>query len=125
MELGVQFAVMPCCHKDHQGSMKEAAKSLGLPLGVVMDLALVGRIQAQPGYHCLLKTIDEAITPQNRIVVAVNKRREASEDQKAVQNSEEKMKKAYHRAHRVTEDGRLCERANLSLIHISEPTRPY
>ena len=96
----VQFAVMPCCHKDHQGSLKEAAKSLDMPLGVLMDVALLGRIQATPGYHCVLKTVDAKITPQNRIIVAVTKSQPDEKKNQAIELAEQKLAKAYHRAHR-------------------------
>eukprot|EP00658_Telonema_sp_P-2_P048086 TRINITY_DN3659_c0_g1_i2.p1 TRINITY_DN3659_c0_g1~~TRINITY_DN3659_c0_g1_i2.p1 ORF type:complete len:303 (+),score=87.89 TRINITY_DN3659_c0_g1_i2:99-1007(+) len=103
---GAGFAVMPCCHKDHQGSMKEAAKALELPLGVVMDLAMVGKVQASPGYLCKLKTVDSEITPQNRIIIGVRNDAQALGPTATalVQEAEHKMAKAYDRAHRNKED---------------------
>jgi len=72
---GVEFAVMPCCHgeKGAQGlATKQAAKVLGVRLGTLTDAARYGVIAAAGGgWGARLRTIDAAITPENRILVGV------------------------------------------------------
>eukprot|EP00899_Mesostigma_viride_P018137 jgi/Mesvir1/26324/Mv22504-RA.1 len=64
----VDFAVMPCCHKDRDGNqVTVAAASLGIPMAAAMDLVRFGRMQ-QLGYTVRWRTIDPAITPHNRIL---------------------------------------------------------
>lgn len=67
------FAVMPCCHKDLSGEVKHAAAAAEVPLGVAMDLCMLGAIQATPRYRGSLRTIDARITPQNRVVVGTRR----------------------------------------------------
>ena len=39
------FAVMPCCHKDrHRGQLRQAARSLAIDLGAVVDIVRMGKV---------------------------------------------------------------------------------
>lgn len=95
MAHGVRFGVMPCCHKDHGGSVKAAAAATGVPLGVAMDFMLMGRA-AERGFWPKLVTIDPAITPHNRLVLGLPR---AAETSGAVAAAEAKLAGAYRRAH--------------------------
>jgi hypothetical protein len=94
---------MPCCHKDHSGSLKAAAVATGVPLGVAMDFALVGRINAA-GFRAKLVTIDASITPHNRLVLGLPPTAERTAAAGAVTAevavAEAKLQSAYLRAHR-------------------------
>jgi len=101
------FAVMPCCHKDPHGEMKHAAAALQMPLGAVMDVALIGTIQAA-GHRASLRTIDPTITPQNRVLIGLCSQTEARTPMStSLEEREERMEEAYIRAHR-NHTGRLA-----------------
>ena len=72
VSLGVDFAVMPCCHRDlrTQGQMAICAKTLGVSEHAVIDVARLGAITAQ-GFDCRWRTIDATITPENRMLVGL------------------------------------------------------
>ena len=72
IEAGVDFAVMPCCHRDlhTQGQMGIVAKSFRLKEHEVIDIARLGGIVAR-GYDCRWRTIDASITPENRMLVGL------------------------------------------------------
>ena len=102
----VAFAVMPCCHKDHSNHQKQAAKALGVELGVAMDLVLFGRA-LERGYEVRVRTIDREISPHNRIVVGLPPRGgDGGGAAASVDAAEEKLRAAYVRVHR-TKDGNV------------------
>jgi hypothetical protein len=101
----VAFAVMPCCHKDHSNHQKQAAKALGVELGVAMDLVLFGRA-LERGYQVRVRTIDREISPHNRIVVGLPPQGGGGAGAAAsVGVAEEKLRAAYVRVHRTTNVG--------------------
>eukprot|EP01129_Flabellula_baltica_P001352 TRINITY_DN11231_c0_g1_i1.p1 TRINITY_DN11231_c0_g1~~TRINITY_DN11231_c0_g1_i1.p1 ORF type:complete len:308 (+),score=63.75 TRINITY_DN11231_c0_g1_i1:140-1063(+) len=71
IEYGLDFAIMSCCPKDYQkNQIKHAAKTLGISVGAAKDLVTMGRV-TQEGYLCYWRTIDESITPENRVLIAI------------------------------------------------------
>ena len=101
----VAFAVMPCCHKDHSNHQKQAAKALGVELGVAMDLVLFGRA-LERGYQVRVRTIDREVSPHNRIVVGLPPQGGGGAGAAAsVGAAEEKLRAAYVRVHRTTNVG--------------------
>ena len=106
------FAVMPCCHKDPHGEMKSAAAALGISLGTVMDLALIGSIQGA-GHRASLRTIDESITPQNRVVIGLcgqtRDRAPRIPMSTSLEERETRMERAYIRAHKNHSEGANSE----------------
>jgi hypothetical protein len=99
---GVDFAVMPCCQRDllTQGQMAIVAKSVGIKEQVAVDIARLGGIAAR-GYDCRWRTIDAAITPQNRVLIGLARLKPgvALQRQLVEANSSAKIKQIYSRIH--------------------------
>eukprot|EP00005_Dracoamoeba_jomungandri_P003977 CAMPEP_0174258790 /NCGR_PEP_ID=MMETSP0439-20130205/7733_1 /TAXON_ID=0 /ORGANISM="Stereomyxa ramosa, Strain Chinc5" /LENGTH=211 /DNA_ID=CAMNT_0015342429 /DNA_START=223 /DNA_END=859 /DNA_ORIENTATION=- len=123
-DFGVEVAIMACCHKDgvklpSKNQYRVAAKYLGLPLGAVKDVATLGKI-LQAGYECRWRTIDEKITPQNRILVALKPKDGSAKQQLAhQQQSTQRLTNAYMAAHKkqdhsstANRNGKTDEEAN-------------
>ena len=70
---------MPCCQRDlhTQSQMGLVAKSLGISEDVAIDVARLGGVAAR-GYDCRWRTIDAAITPKNRILIGLGRRKAAA-----------------------------------------------
>ena len=107
---GAHVAVMPCCHKDHSGTWKAAGRVLNVPLGVVCDLLLAGRMgalgrAAGVRYDVRMRCIKPETTPQNRIIVARAKPLDVMDacDELAASaklRAHDELTRAYVRAHR-------------------------
>ena len=70
----VEFCIMGCCHgsTSKQGkAIKQSAKELGVSLGMLVDTARFGIIAQREGYIAKIRTIDESITPENRILIGL------------------------------------------------------
>ena len=100
---GVDFAVMPCCQRDllTQGQMGLVAKSLRIKESEAIDIARMGGILAR-GYDCRWRTIDAAITPQNRLLIGMahTKPSVARQRQLVEASTANKMSLIYERVHR-------------------------
>ena len=74
IEARCDFAVMPCCHKDHltANQMALVAKTLKVNVHEAVDVARLGGIVAR-GFDCRWRTIDAAITPENRILIGLSR----------------------------------------------------
>ena len=72
IEARCDFAVMACCHKDHltANQMALVAKTLKINVHEAVDVARLGGIVAR-GFDCRWRTIDAAITPENRILIGL------------------------------------------------------
>jgi 8-oxo-dGTP pyrophosphatase MutT (NUDIX family) len=100
---GVSVAVMPCCQKDASpgSSWKAASKNLGIPVEKVMDILLAGKVMGlswqskRNAYDVRMKLIDEAITPQNRVVMC----RHLKNSNRSTDEAHEKLKRIYKKAH--------------------------
>lgn len=64
---GADFAVCPCCPKDHSGRFQAAADALGVDFSAAMVLAEMGRIGASCDVR--LRTFDSAVSPHNRVLL--------------------------------------------------------
>jgi hypothetical protein len=102
---GVDFAVMPCCHRDlkTQGQMALVAKSLGIKEHETIDVARMGSILAR-GYDCRWRTIDKRTTPENRLLVGLARLKPGVVQQrkKIEDNQEAKLVQIYSRIHAST-----------------------
>jgi len=106
-ERAAGIAVMPCCHSRRTVAgadrTKHAADALGLPLGVVADIALLGRLEAA-GYDARLRVVEACAPSSNRVVVAF-RRGEGSggarlwEGSAARARASEGLSRAYERVH--------------------------
>ena len=69
---GVDFAVMPCCHRDATpgSTMRQVASALGIHVHAAVDVARLGA-WASRGYDCRFRTIDDSITPENRVLIGL------------------------------------------------------
>ncbi len=107
VELGIDFAVMGCCHKDTQtqGQMGLVAKSLGIKEHEAIDVARLGGIVGR-GYDCRWRTIDKSITPENRMLIGLARLGPGVALQRAMyeQATEAKMSKVYSRIHGLSKD---------------------
>mmetsp|Transcript_15363 Transcript_15363/g.18693 ORF Transcript_15363/g.18693 Transcript_15363/m.18693 type:complete len:626 (+) Transcript_15363:349-2226(+) len=109
---GVHVAVMPCCQKDLSGgSFKEFSKKMKMSVGTLMDVLAAGKVMSWTNgrnkgvkYQVKMKTIDEKITPQNRIILCKAKNRADvnKKEKETIRKAHEKLSKAYHRAHSNT-----------------------
>uniref|UniRef100_A0A7S4BH53 Uncharacterized protein n=2 Tax=Chrysotila carterae TaxID=13221 RepID=A0A7S4BH53_CHRCT len=99
---GVDFAVMPCCHRDlkTQGQMKIVAKYLGTSPHTAIDVARVGAITSG-GFDCRWRSIPANITPENRILVGLAKHKLTSLAMRAEceTNSDRKLSHIYAKIH--------------------------
>ena len=99
---GVDFAVLPCCHKDLHTShqMGVVAKSLQISEHAAIDVARLGSIVSR-GYDCRWRTIDPKITPQNRMMIGLARIKPsvALMRQQNVATSGAKMVQIYTRVH--------------------------
>lgn len=102
---GVDFAVMPCCHRDDRKQMCHVAKSLGITEHAAIDVARMGAIVAH-GYDCRWRTIDESITPENRILVGLanHKRGVIEQDAQSQDKKDIRMSFVYARIHGLEND---------------------
>lgn len=109
-EYGVHAAVMPCCQKDLDGSTwKSASKRLDIHFPSVMDILMAGKVMAWDSgkaagvsYQVRMKSIDEKITPQNRIILCKASSRDdssLSRKNKAKMEQHERLQRAYGKAH--------------------------
>ena len=100
---GIDFAVMPCCQRDLQtnGQMAIVAKSLKIGEHAAIDVARLGGIVAR-GYDCRWRTIDAAITPENRLLVGLAKLKPSVALQRKLveDRSSAKITQIYSRIHR-------------------------
>lgn len=106
---GVSVAVMPCCQKDASpgSSWKATSKNLGIPIDKTMDLLLAGKAMswnvgnsANASYDVRMKTIEETITPQNRIIMCRPRSDEASHQEEIVRDkAHRKLEVTYQKAH--------------------------
>jgi len=105
---GASAAVMPCCQRDTSPgcSWKNTSKNLGIPIAKTMDILLAGRVMGlrnssnETAYDVRIKTIDEKITPQNRIIMC----RKLDEDVTVDMSNDvahEKLERAYRKAHEI------------------------
>jgi len=121
---GVNAAVLPCCQKDHDGSWKAAGKTMGIPIGQLMDILTAGKMMSWTTgqnvgvkYQVKMKHIDEKITPQNRLIlckaVALDGSDKIAKNRSnlKVDIAHKKLERAYKRAHHHTDDDNM----NLSL----------
>ena len=76
---GVDFAVMPCCHRDATpgSTMRQVASALGIHVHAAVDVARLGA-WASRGYDCRFRTIDDSITPENRVLIGLAPRGRAT-----------------------------------------------
>jgi hypothetical protein len=70
VEAAVPFALMPCCHADRSGALKQAASVVGAPLAAAVDIARMGSL-LERGCTCHMFSIPAAITPVNRILLGI------------------------------------------------------
>ena len=63
-----RFAALPCCHNHRK--LDDGGLSGWMPPGVAIDATRVWRLR-QAGYQVWTSTIDENVTPQNRLMVAL------------------------------------------------------
>eukprot|EP00929_Paragymnodinium_shiwhaense_P010103 TRINITY_DN11459_c0_g1_i2.p1 TRINITY_DN11459_c0_g1~~TRINITY_DN11459_c0_g1_i2.p1 ORF type:complete len:707 (-),score=136.08 TRINITY_DN11459_c0_g1_i2:30-2150(-) len=112
IEAQVDFMVCPCCPKDHQGGIQNAAAACGVDFGKAMTIAQMGRILGVTMGRCdvRLRTFDESVSPLNRIIVG----RFACSIQdleggagqhgnmlaSKMETADDKLRRAYERAHR-------------------------
>ena len=100
---GIDFAVMPCCQRDllTNGQMAIVAKSLNIGEHAAIDVARLGGIVAR-GYDCRWRTIDAAITPENRLLVGLAKLKPSVALQRRLveEKSSAKITQIYSRIHR-------------------------
>ncbi|CAJ1968944.1 unnamed protein product [Cylindrotheca closterium] len=103
---GVSVAVVPCCQKDSSpgGPWKATSKALEIPLQIMMDVLLAGRIMGKGTHEVRMKCMNKQITPQNRIIVArALPTEEQDESLLALQahrsRAQAKLDIAYRRAH--------------------------
>lgn len=107
-EFGVHAAVMPCCQRDLSPgcTWKAVSKRLNIPMEVVMDIVLAGKIMSwsvgqehQLSYDVRMKVLEGSSTPQNRLILChadenLNRRRS-----QAKATAQDQLDKAYQRAH--------------------------
>lgn len=101
---GSHVAVMPCCQRDlSPGSVwKTVAKSLGIPMEIVMDILLAGKAMSwfsKTSYDVRMKVLERSSTPQNRLIICRVDASMAAHRQESMAAAENKLDKAYHRAH--------------------------
>ena len=75
MKAKVEFAIMPCCQGEdsRRGKMMlHTAKILGIGHDTIIDISRLGVIEQTPGYKAMMRCIDSAITPQNRILIGLH-----------------------------------------------------
>ncbi|CAK9088681.1 unnamed protein product [Durusdinium trenchii] len=100
------FAVCPCCPKDHGGTIKAAAKSLGVDFRAAMILAELGRLSSQD-WASALRTFDEKVSPHNRVILGWPQAEIKQEGM--IQKAEDKLRRAYERSHHAgSADGRAA-----------------
>lgn len=98
-----RVATMACCHskKTHGDQVWHAARDLGLPGGAACDLVTMGMLRER-GYDCRWRTIDPAITPENRIIIGIPlSPAEQGRQRTEVGLRHEALKSTYQRAHRA------------------------
>ena len=97
---GVDFAVMPCCHRDATpgSTMRQVASALGIHVHAAVDVARLGA-WASRGYDCRFRTIDDSITPENRVLIGLAPRGRATATDAAA---------AIEAARRKVYDSRWC-----------------
>lgn len=99
---------MPCCHRDLRtaNQMQIVAKSLGTSKQGLIDVARLGAIVAR-GFDCRWRTIDAAITPENRILVGLARPKAAAWQLRAAsigQQSDSRLSHIYARIHGMARD---------------------
>jgi hypothetical protein len=111
-QYGVHAAVMPCCQKDRTrgSSWKALSMQIGTPTSVIMDLLLAGRAMSwhtpdNLTYDVRMKTINDQITPQNRIIVCRRSAASSATEKKAsLDEAHAKLCKVYRRAHESSDE---------------------
>ena len=109
----VEFCVLGCCHGEtsKQGrATKVSAKELGISLGMLVDTARYGLIANRDGYIAKIKTIDEKITPENRILVGLYDGSGVNSQQEHTARALAKVAKVYDRVFKVDKEGKKTNR---------------
>ena len=99
---------MPCCHRDLRtaNQMQIVSKSLGVSKSGLIDVARMGAITAR-GFDCRWRTIDAAITPENRILVGLARPKAAAWQLRAASHakqSDARLSHIYARIHGMARD---------------------
>lgn len=90
---GTHVAVLPCCQK-LPDTWKSVTSQLSIPVAHTADLLLAGKAMADARYTVRMKVLEQAKTPQNRLIVG-----RIGRDDKVTTVADDKLTRAYRRAH--------------------------